>query len=103
MKGRDTFVYNALSDARDLITDFNPAEDLIDFSAILAAPGYDSEDPFNAYIQLKQLAPGLTLVSLDPNGDAPNAFPTPMRDPAGRKPFRTQRRSVHLCLTEVLI
>lgn len=68
--GRDTFIYTSVNEGIDLIGDFNPAEDTIDISAILADPRYGSTNPFEAYVQLINLGiDNNTTVLVDPNGD----------------------------------
>ncbi|WP_271010325.1 ExeM/NucH family extracellular endonuclease [Paucibacter sp. B51] len=44
--GRDQFVYTSMSDAGDVITDFNPADDLLDVRALLQSLGLNLADPF---------------------------------------------------------
>ncbi|WP_428510091.1 ExeM/NucH family extracellular endonuclease [Roseateles sp.] len=44
--GRDQFVYASMADAGDVITDFNPADDLLDVRALLQSLGLNLADPF---------------------------------------------------------
>ncbi|MCZ8077496.1 MAG: type I secretion C-terminal target domain-containing protein, partial [Paucibacter sp.] len=44
--GRDQFVYTSMADAGDVITDFNPADDLLDVRALLQSLGLNLADPF---------------------------------------------------------
>ena len=44
--GRDQFVYRSMSDAGDVISDFNPADDLLDVQALLQSLGLQLADPF---------------------------------------------------------
>ncbi|WP_318023210.1 ExeM/NucH family extracellular endonuclease [Paucibacter sp. DJ1R-11] len=44
--GRDQFVYTSMGDAGDVITDFNPADDLLDVRALLQSLGLNLADPF---------------------------------------------------------
>lgn len=71
--GRDRFIYQAVSDQVDRITDFNPALDLLDLSSLFTASRYTSLTPLESYVRLSQ-AGSDTLVRIDTNGDAANGL-----------------------------
>ncbi|HBL10887.1 MAG TPA: hemolysin [Cyanobacteria bacterium UBA11162] len=73
--GNDIVVYNSYKDGGDTITDFAPANDLIDLSLIFASPNYRSTTPFNDYVQLVQLGSS-TAVQINPVGDVRDTFRT---------------------------
>ena len=43
--GIDIFVYNSMRDAGDIITDFDPDQDLLDLNVVLGTLAYEGEDP----------------------------------------------------------
>ena len=68
--GKDMFVFNSLKDGIDVITDFNPVDDLIDLRKIFANPIYAAENRFAQYynyVQLGQTSKG-TAVQIDTDG-----------------------------------
>ncbi len=65
--GADIFVYNSLQDKKDIITDFQPGEDIIDVGKIIAGSTYGSSTPFD-YIKLRQSGSD-TIVEVNRNGD----------------------------------
>ena len=66
--GDDVFIYSALSDAGDTITDFNAAEDLFDLSALMSAIGYAGSDSVaDGYVGISQSGAN-TLVQVDGDG-----------------------------------
>jgi Ca2+-binding RTX toxin-like protein len=76
--GSDTFVYQAVTDLGDTITDFKPSEgDKLDLSQLLAGSLYSNDtNPLNAYVRITTVS-GSTAVQIDPNGDlAPSVFVT---------------------------
>jgi Ca2+-binding RTX toxin-like protein len=76
--GSDTFVYQAVTDLGDTITDFKPSEgDKLDLSQLLAGSLYSNDtNPLNAYVRITPVSGG-TAVQIDPNGDlAPSVFVT---------------------------
>jgi len=76
--GADTFVYLSTRDAGDSITDFVPATDRIDLSALLAAIGYTGGDPVaDGVVRLVNTAAGLSL-QIDTDGNAGRAQPRPL-------------------------
>jgi len=56
--GRDRFVYEGINEGNDIIKDFQVGEDLIDLSAILSAPEYNSATPVEDYIRVSELTGG---------------------------------------------
>jgi Ca2+-binding RTX toxin-like protein len=68
--GRDMFVFNALDEAGDTITDFNPAEDLLDLRGIFAQPQFAGANPYVRYLQYVQLVQvgSDTEVQIDADG-----------------------------------
>ena len=78
-EGKDAFVFEAVADGVDLIRDFNPAEDVIDLSAIFAGSHYGSDTPFTDYVGLFSVGLGsTTTVTIDPNGDLSNFIDQPL-------------------------
>lgn len=76
--GSDTFVYQAVTDLGDTITDFKPSEgDKLDLSQLLATSLYSNKsDPLGAYVRITPVSGG-TAVQIDPNGDLdPSVFVT---------------------------
>ena len=76
--GQDTFAYNGpwYHDRTDVITDFEPGIDQIDFSGLINPSLHQSSTPFADYIQLNEVE-GDTLVQFNPKGDNnPNFFRT---------------------------
>ncbi len=77
--GRDTFVFESVDEGLDVIRDFNPAEDLIDLSAIFSNRNYASATPFEDYVNLLNFGLGNnTTVTVDPNGDRRNLLNRPL-------------------------
>lgn len=66
--GDDVFVYTALSDAGDTITDFDATGDLFDLSALMTAIGYTGSDAVaDGYVGITQSGAN-TLVQVDGDG-----------------------------------
>ncbi|MBW4661702.1 MAG: VCBS repeat-containing protein [Drouetiella hepatica Uher 2000/2452] len=68
--GRDTFVFTDLLQEGDLITDFNPLEDLIDLRLIFTKSGFAGETPFARYsqtINIEQIGAD-TQIQIDADG-----------------------------------
>lgn len=66
--GADVFVFALATDAGDVITDFNTAEDKLDVSALLDSVGYAGSDPFaDGYLLASGTASG-TDVLFDADG-----------------------------------
>jgi Ca2+-binding RTX toxin-like protein len=66
--GDDVFVYSALTDAGDTITDFNATEELFELSALMTAIGYAGSDAVaDGYIGISQSGAN-TLVQIDADG-----------------------------------
>lgn len=74
--GNDTFVYNRLTDAGDIITDFTPGQDLLDFNGVMESIGFSGSDPLAAgYITFSQSGRNNTLVNIDADGSIGSASP----------------------------
>ncbi|MDW8201479.1 MAG: G8 domain-containing protein [Cyanobacteriota bacterium SKYGB_h_bin112] len=66
--GSDRFVYNALSDGVDTITDFNPSEDWLDLRNLFKNLGYLGANPVaDGFLRFTQSGNN-TLVQIDSNG-----------------------------------
>jgi len=73
--GADVFVYTALSDRGDTITDFDAAEDSFDLSVMMTAMGYAGADAVaDGYLSVSQSGAD-TLVQIDADGGG-NGFVT---------------------------
>jgi Ca2+-binding RTX toxin-like protein len=73
--GNDTFVYNRLTDAGDIITDFTPGEDLLNMTGVLRSIGFSGADPLGrGYFTFSQSGTG-TLLNIDPDGTLGSARP----------------------------
>ncbi len=71
--GANCFVYNALPWNAGQITNFNPAQDTIDVSAMLKAAGYSGTDPFGDHtLTLKSDGHGGTDLIYNPPGAGSN-------------------------------
>lgn len=65
--GEDVFSYASVNDAKDTITDFEPAVDRIDVRALLASVGYTGSDPFaDGWMRLRDHDKGVR-VQIDPD------------------------------------
>lgn len=53
-KGRDVITYADRKDRGDTIRDFNPNQDTIDLSAIVAGDAFGSSNPFDDYVSITQ-------------------------------------------------
>jgi Ca2+-binding RTX toxin-like protein len=66
--GADQFVYTALSDRGDTITDFGMGKDAIVLTELLTGLGYSGSDPFaDGYVKLTQFGADVR-VQIDPDG-----------------------------------
>jgi len=68
--GRDTFVYSDLSAGRDVITDFNPSDDLIDLRSIMNRAEFGGNNTFarlTQFVQLQQVGAN-TEMRVDADG-----------------------------------
>ncbi|MBC7939720.1 MAG: ExeM/NucH family extracellular endonuclease [Chitinophagaceae bacterium] len=74
--GANIFVYTSMRDAGDVITDYAPAKDRLDFGPLLAGLGYSGSNPFaDGWVRYTVLSRGATLVEVDADGPAgPAAF-----------------------------
>ncbi|BCL38132.1 putative Ig domain-containing protein [Nostoc sp. MS1] len=69
--GADTFVYQNIRDAGDIIKDFELRQDVIDVSQVLSSFGYGGFNPIaDGYIQFGTYADG-TVILLDSDGKGP--------------------------------
>ena len=66
--GADTFVYSAMTDRGDTITDFDATDDTLDLSQLMAALGYGGSDAeADGYLDVSQSGAD-TLVRVDADG-----------------------------------
>ncbi|AFY54222.1 RHS repeat-associated core domain protein [Rivularia sp. PCC 7116] len=66
--GKDTFVYQTIRDAGDVIKDFEIQKDIIDFTGVLNSFGYSGLNPIgDGYIQFSSYATGTTIL-IDSDG-----------------------------------
>lgn len=72
--GADTFVYQSMRDAADVITDFAPAQDVLDLRALLAGLGIVGDPQQSGHLRLVANAAG-TLVQIDSDGFAGAGVP----------------------------
>lgn len=72
--GADLFVFNAFAEGGDVITDFDPAADLIDVRKIFANPGFSDATSFAGFRQLVQFVQvgADTEVRVDSDGSGSN-------------------------------
>ncbi|PSB07868.1 hypothetical protein C7B76_27365, partial [filamentous cyanobacterium CCP2] len=93
-KGQDMFVFNALNEESDLITDFNVKEDLIDVRRIFSNPLYVAENrfaQFRQFIQLRQVGSN-TEVRIDADGSREGNTFTPIAVLSNRSASTIQAR-----------
>lgn len=83
--GADTFVYQSMRDAADLITDFAPAQDVLDLRALLAGLGIVGDPQQSGHLRLVANAAG-TLVQIDSDGFAGAAVPRTLVTLSGVQP-----------------
>lgn len=83
--GADTFVYQSMRDAADLITDFEPAQDVLDLRALLAGPGIVGDPQQSGHLRLVADAAG-TLVQIDSDGFAGAGLPRTLVTLSGVQP-----------------
>lgn len=83
--GADTFVYQSMRDAADLITDFAPAQDVLDLRALLAGLGIVGDTQQSGHLRLVANAAG-TLVQIDSDGFAGAAVPRTLVTLSGVQP-----------------
>jgi predicted extracellular nuclease/uncharacterized protein YjiK/Ca2+-binding RTX toxin-like protein len=71
--GSDRFVYQAISDRNDTITDFSAVEDRLDLRGLLSSLGYLGSAPvLDGFLRFSQSG-GNTLVQIDQNGNTGGA------------------------------
>ena len=83
--GADTFVYQSMRDAADLITDFVPAQDVVDLRALLAGLGIVGDPQQSGHLRLVANAAG-TLVQIDSDGFAGAGVPRTLVTLSGVQP-----------------
>lgn len=83
--GADTFVYQSMRDAADLITDFAPAQDVLDLRALLAGLGIVGDPQQSGHLRLVANAAG-TLVQIDSDGFAGTGVPRTLVTLSGVQP-----------------
>ena len=75
--GSDTFVFNELPTHAGQITDFNPATDKLDLSALFEAAGYQGSNPVgDGYLQFVATSNGSTQIYFDPDGSSGSDKPS---------------------------
>ncbi|MFY7866835.1 ExeM/NucH family extracellular endonuclease [Roseateles sp.] len=67
-KGRDQFVYNSMIDAGDVITDFTPADDLLDLSRLMRSLSIVSGDPLASGHVVCNNISGAAVIGINPTG-----------------------------------
>ncbi|MBT9517899.1 MAG: ExeM/NucH family extracellular endonuclease [Methyloversatilis discipulorum] len=83
--GADTFVYQSMRDAADLITDFAPAQDVLDLRALLVGLGIVGDPQQSGHLRLVANAAG-TLVQIDSDGFAGTGVPRTLVTLSGVQP-----------------
>ena len=73
--GNNIFVYRALVDAGDVITDFGPGKDRIDLAALLAGIGASPANAFSRGVVRLVAAGADTLLQIDTDGSAGPSLP----------------------------
>lgn len=67
--GEDKLVYNSIVDAGDLITDFDPSNDIIDLQGVLQSIGFDGSNAIDdGYVQLVSYGSRGTSLQIDADG-----------------------------------
>ncbi|PNW58746.1 UNVERIFIED_CONTAM: hypothetical protein BEN50_05950 [Euhalothece sp. KZN 001] len=79
--GEDRFVYNSLTDASDIITDFGAAgdaeQDILDFVSLFDSLGISSTDPIDdGFVTFTEFN-GSAIVNLDQDGSGTSSTPRP--------------------------
>lgn len=73
--GNDSFVYNAITDAGDRITDFTLSSDKLIFTDLLKSLGYQGSNAItDGILGFRQASPNLAVIQIDPDGLANNQF-----------------------------
>ena len=91
--GVNVFVYNAMRDAGDTITDFVPGKDFIDLRTLLSSLGYTGTNPVaDRWVRFVAVGSGTSL-QIDPDGPANGAVFRPLLTlsnvaPSGLNPAR---------------
>ncbi|MCV2356723.1 ExeM/NucH family extracellular endonuclease [Paucibacter sp. B2R-40] len=67
-KGRDQFVYTSMIDAGDSITDFTPADDLLDLGQLMRSLGISSADPLASGHVVCSNAIGAAVIGINAGG-----------------------------------
>ena len=72
--GINTYQYDSVRDAGDLVTDFTPGRDRIDLVRVLASVGWNGTDPIaEGWVRLVNDAQGRATVQIDPDGPTGSA------------------------------
>ncbi len=73
--GNDIFAYDGpwYDERIDIITDFEPGVDKIDFSALLNGDAHQSTTPFSDYVQIEESGSD-TIIHINPRGDQKPGF-----------------------------
>ncbi len=73
--GIDSFVYNSVTDAGDMIKDFTVGSDKIVLTDIVNSSGFRGFNPLNdGFFSFRQASSGMTTMLIDPDGRAGNSF-----------------------------
>jgi len=66
--GRNTYTYNSITHAGNIITDFKPGTDKIDLTGLLNGIGYEGSDPItDGYVRFASRGTG-SIIQIDPDG-----------------------------------
>ncbi len=74
-KGRDQFVYTSMIDAGDSITDFTPADDLLDLGQLMRSLGISSADPLASGHVVCSNAVGAAVIGINASGGLARSRP----------------------------
>ena len=88
--GKDQIIYTSIVDAGDVITDFEPLNDVLNLTGVLQSVGYNGNNPIDdGYVQLVAFGTTGTFLQLDADG------------PGGAAPFRPYLALQGVSVTEI--